>query len=225
MALLLVVAAAASSLLYLSWPRLQASLIYLPVDTAIANYYASREIPSTQLGALIERAQQANARHAHYRYHDGLSILYFLRGMDQRSPTMARRPAYEKSIEEAEKSVAAAPAQPMTWQRIARTHAVLGEPAGRVIPALKMSIYAGRVEPTLLLGRLELGYHYLAALDPEARALVHDQTLLTWQLKPRELTQALREGRLALADLRQLLGAGDADILAEMEASLVRTVR
>jgi len=224
-ALLLLVATVAGATLLLSWPRLQASVTYLPVDTAIKHYYASREIPSAQLAGLIERAQQAIDLHDHYRYHDGLSTLYFLRGLDARSPSRERRPAYEQAIKEAENVVLMAPARSMTWQRMARTHAVLGHPPASVITPLMMSIYAGRVEPTLFIGRLELGYHYLAFLDAEAQGLIHDQTLLAWKLQPRALTRAIGDKKLVLADIETLLVEHDAAVLAEMEASLGRAVR
>lgn len=222
--LLLVTGAAAIALLTLSWPRLQASLSYLPVDTALKNYYASREIPSQQLPGLIERSRQAIARHDHYRYRDGLSILYYLRGLDEHSPTRERRPAFERAIAEAQNVVAAAPARPMVWQRIARTHALLGHGPDKIIAPLKMSIYAGRVEPTLLIGRLELGYRYLAVLDDEAQGLLRDQTLLGWKLQPRQLIRAIEQGRVGWQGMRNLLGGRNDRVLQEMEASLGRAV-
>lgn len=218
--LLFVIATAAVSLLSLSWPRLQASFTYLPVDTAIAKYFANREIPSGQLNGLIERARQAIARHDHYRYHDGLSVLYYLRGLDTRSPTLARRPAFEQALMEAEKVVSAAPARSVAWQRIARTHALLGHDSGQIMAALKMSIYAGRVEPALFIGRLELGYRYLASLDDELLGLLRDQTLLTWKLQPRELTAALREQRIDRQGVETVLGGRNDGVLKDMEASI-----
>lgn len=223
--LLLVVGAAAIALLTLSWPRLQASLAYLPVDTAIRNYYASREIPSAQLPGLIERTRQAIDRNDHYRYRDGLSTLLYLRGLDERSPTRQRRPAFEQAIAEAQNVVAAAPARPMAWQRIARTHALLGHGPEQIIAPLKMSIYAGRVEPTLLPGRLELGYRYRSALDDEAAGLLRDQTLLGWKLQPRQLTRAIEQQRIGWQGVRELLGGRNDRVLQEMEASLDRAVQ
>ncbi len=223
--LLVVVASAAITLLSLSWPRLQASFTYLPVDTAIKNYYASREIPSRQLPGLIKRAQQAIARHDHYRYREGLSTLYYLRGLDVRSPSLERRPAFERAIVEAENVVSVAPARPIAWQRIARIHAILGNSAEKIIPPLKMSIYAGRVEPTLFIGRLELGYSYLASMDIEATALLRDQTLLTWKLQPGELTMAINNQWVDWHGVQKLLGGHNELVLQEVEASLGQAVR
>ncbi|MBE9550403.1 MAG: hypothetical protein IMF09_13450, partial [Proteobacteria bacterium] len=82
LALLVVVAAIAIGTMSLSWPRLQASLTYLPVDTAINNYYKTQQIPNQQIPELIIRAEQAITEHDHYRYHEGLSLLHYLYGVD-----------------------------------------------------------------------------------------------------------------------------------------------
>lgn len=200
-------------------------MTYLPVDTAIKNYYASREIPGAQLSGLIERAQRALARHEHYRYHDGLSLLLYLRGLDLSSASVESRPAFEQSLAEAKNAVTLAPAQPMVWQRIARIHAWLGDAAEAVIRPLKMSIYAGRVEPTLLIGRLELGYRYLAAMDAEATVLLRDQTLLTWKLQPRELSRAIDEQRINWQGIRTVLAGSNDDVLRQVGVSVGRSVQ
>jgi len=113
-----------------------------------------------------------------------------------------------------------------------------------------ISIYAGRVEPTLLIGRLELGYRYLAALDNEtvrpedeaARAgdevvrprdkvagiddemasLLRDQTLLGWKIQPREITRAIKQQRISWQGVQDLLGGRNDRVLQEMEVSLGR---
>jgi len=113
----------------------------------------------------------------------------------------------------------------MAWQRIARTHALLGHAPDKIIPPLKMSIYAGRVEPTLLIGRLELGYRHLAALDDEAVSLLRDQTLLGWKLQPRQLTQAIEEHRIGWQGIQNLLGGHNDRVLEEMEVSLGRAIQ
>ncbi|HET6592891.1 MAG TPA: hypothetical protein VFG48_08245, partial [Xanthomonadales bacterium] len=59
----------AAGTLALSWPRLQASLRFLPVDIAIERYYQDRQIPSHRMLTLIGFAEEALARNDHYRYH------------------------------------------------------------------------------------------------------------------------------------------------------------
>ena len=65
--LILVIGVTAGLLLALSWPRLKASVRYLPVDTAISNYWETREFDRDQLDGLINRAEQSLELHDHYR--------------------------------------------------------------------------------------------------------------------------------------------------------------
>jgi len=89
--LIMIVGLASVTLLSLSWPRLQASLHYLPVDTAISKYWESREANTHQLDALIERTRECIALHDHYRYWDGLSELQTLSGHELARPYWQRR--------------------------------------------------------------------------------------------------------------------------------------
>ncbi len=218
--LVLLAAALAGVGLFLSWPRLQASVHYLPVDTAISKYFASREIPSAQLPGLMSRARESISMHDHYRYRDGLSLLHYLRGLDNHTPAWERRPELYRSIEAATEVVRRAPAKPRVWLRIARIRAFLGKPEEEVIPALKMSILTGRVEPTLLLARLELGYGYLPSLDEETVSLLRDQTVLAWRVDRRGLLLKINAGLIEFTRVRTLLEAGYGNIILEMEDGL-----
>ena len=106
------------------------------------------------------------------------------------------------------------------WYRIAWIHGLLGGEPDAVIPPFKMSIYTGRVEPTLFRGRLELGYRYLGGMDEEATGLLRDQTLLAWKMQPKEVTVAINDLRIDWQRIEYLLKGHDDPVLAEMEASL-----
>ena len=201
---------AAAFLVYLAWPRLHASLRYLPVDTAINRYYDTADVPALQLEGLQQRAADAIGIHPHHRYWDGLSLLHYLQATDTDNPLHKRREAFEESITAAEASLRRAPAQPRAWLRIAQARSWLRYPPEQVIEALKMAIYTGRVEPSMFLTRLALGLAYMPRMDGEALAMLRDQVLLAWQLQPRLLANALKNGDLRLDPLVQLLtGAHD----------------
>ena len=219
-ALILTTRVIALFLLTLSWPRLRASLRYLPVDTAISNYRQTRDINFTQLDGLIGRAHECIEIHDHYRYWEGMSELYLLRGQDMRKTIWIRRQSLEQSIIAAEEVLKRAPLKPRTWLRIARTKEFLSYPAKQVIPALKMSILTGRVEPTLMLPRLALGLRYLSVLESEAIVLLRDQAVLTWTYDPRQMLQQIQSGFLDAALLRELLSSSNSTIIADMEAQL-----
>ena len=99
--ILLLAAFLGAATLVLAWPRLKASYRFVPVDLAIERYYDTREIPSHRMLTLIGFARQALDWHDHYRYHDGLSLLHYLRGLDIRTPALDRRGAYRDSEQEA----------------------------------------------------------------------------------------------------------------------------
>ena len=65
--LIVIVGVTAILLLALSWPRLRASISYLPVDTAMSSYWKTRKTDGMQLNGLIERAKESIAIHDHYR--------------------------------------------------------------------------------------------------------------------------------------------------------------
>jgi len=215
--LILIVGVTASLLLALSWPRLQASIRYLPVDTAISNYWESREFDQTQLNGLIHRAEQALEIHDHYRYWEGLSELQILKGMDENKPIWLRRPALEKAITAAEEAIRRAPSKPRNWLSIARAKAMLVFPPETVVSALKMSILTGRVEPTMMLVRLELGLRYLSELDTEGTQLLRDQAVLTWTSQKRALLGRIKSGSMDLDSLRDALSSDNQAIIVELE--------
>lgn len=223
--LTLLIAAAALYTFTLAWPRLRASLLYLPVDTAISNYWDKRETPSSQLQGLQQRAKESIAIYPHHRYWDGLSFLYYLEGGDDNNSLFERRQAFERSIEAATVSLGRAPSQPRAWFRIASARAWLQYPPAGVISALKMAVYTGRVDPSLFMARLVLGMSYLPGMGEEGIALMRDQALLAWQLQPRQVTEELKSRTLKLERMKDLLASTHSDVLAEMEASLGGAVR
>jgi len=206
-------------LLSLSWPRLQASIDYLPVDTGISRYWESGEIKAGELDALIERARHSVELYDHYRYWEGLSELLTLSSQDAGKPYWQRRQILEQSVAAALEAVRRAPARPRTWLRIARARALLGYAAEQVIPAWKMSILTGRAEPNLMLPRLELGFRYFNSLDKDAVALLRDQAVLTWAMQRPEMLKRVQNGTLDLKLMRKVLSVQNPDIIAAMEAS------
>ncbi len=204
----------------LSWPRMQASFRYLPVDFAIDRYYADRQIPTDRLAVLIQFAGEAINYHDHYRYHDGLSLLHYLRGLDIYTPARERRDAYRQAGLQATEALSRAPSQPDTWLRLATIRAILRDDADAIIEPWKMSIFTGRTHSTLLAPRVGIGLSQLQNMNPESRSMLRDQLLLAWETKPAELLSTLRLRDPGLRKTRDLVGKTDPAALAEMEARL-----
>jgi len=218
--LILIIGVCTFVLLGLSWQRLHASLRFLPVDTAMSKYWETEEANTAQLAALIERARESIALHDHYRYWGGLSELQILSSQDMGKPYWQRRQFMEQAIISARAVVERAPADTRAWLRIARISANLGYSSDDVIPAWKMSVLTGRVEPTLMPGRLELGLAHVHGLDDEAVMLLRDQAVLTWAVNKRQVLNGLKDGSMDINLIREVLAGGHEDIMAEMEAHL-----
>ena len=206
--------------LALSWPRFLASVRYQPVDTALARYYADNEIPSDRLLVLIRFANEAIGIHDHYRFHDGLSQLHYLRGLDPQTAARERRDAYRQAEAEAVSSLTQAPAQPGAWLQLATVRWILRDEPERVIEPWKMSIFTGRTHSSLYSRRVEMGLAHRAFLDAESVAMLRDQLLLAWRARPGVLAQVLARRDPQLSVTRGLLEASDPAALNEMEAWL-----
>ncbi len=217
---IILIALLAAAVLTLSWPRLRASFRYLPVDIAIDRYYTDRQIPSDRLTVLIRFAGQAINYHDQYRYHDGLSLLHYLRALDIYTPALERREAYHQAAFEAIEALKRAPSQPDTWLRLATIRTILHDDVEAIIEPWKMSIFTGRTHSTLLVPRVGIGLAALEFMNAEARAMLRDQLLLAWELKPAELLSVLQLHDPALMHTRGLLDGTDPAALGEMEARL-----
>lgn len=204
----------------LAGPRVKASFRFLPVSRAMEGYLESRELPSSRMLTLIRFTEDSIALQDHYRFHDGLSFLYYLRGLDIHTPALERRPAYRRSEAEAIETVRQAPAQPEAWLRIASVRSILRDEPETIIQPWKMSVFTGRTHSTLLVPRLEVALPYLAHMDGESRSMLKDQLLLAWQLKPRELLRILKSHDPQLLAAGELLEGTHPALLMEMEDGL-----
>jgi hypothetical protein len=217
---LAVIAVIALSVLILSWPRLQASYRYLPVDIAIKRYYSTSEIPTDRLPVLIRFANEALQKNDHYRYHDGLSLLHILRAIDLNTPALERREAYELSESELIESLKRAPSQPALWLRLARVRWILHDEPKNVISAWKMSVFTGRTEVSQLVQRAEIGLAHYPFLDEESISMLRSQLLLAWRLKSGSLAQVLARMDADLSTTRKLIENTDPVAIMEMQGWL-----
>jgi hypothetical protein len=210
------------AVLTLSWPRLKASFRYLPVDIAISRYYVDQQIPSDRLEVLVGFTEQAIAYHDHYRFHDGLSTLHYLRALDVLTPALERRDAYRQAAAEAMTSLGQAPAQPSAWLRLATVRWILHDEPEAIIQPWKMSIFTGRTHSSLFANRVEIGLAQREFMDQEAVAMLRDQLLLAWRARPGTLIRVLARRDQELLVTRALLASTDPLALAEMEAWLAK---
>jgi hypothetical protein len=203
--------------LSLAWPRLLASVRFLPVDLAIERYYQTREIPTQRMLTLLGFAAEAIDLDDHYRYHDGRSFLHYLRALDVYTPALERRDEYRKAEAAAVEAVKRAPAHPEAWLRMATVRAILRDEPADVLEPWKMSIFTGRTHSTLMVPRVGIALSYIGLMDDETRAMLRDQLLLAWALKPVDLLRELKRRDPRLLKTTVLISAMDPGALAEME--------
>lgn len=81
------------------------------------------------------------------------------------------------------------PVDPYAWFRLAAVDKQLNTPSPQIINALRLSIYAGRVEPELLMPRLSLGYEYYDEFNEEMQALWKKQIPVAWTFQAAQLVK------------------------------------
>ena len=79
------------------------------------------------------------------------------------------------------------PVDPYAWFRLATVDSLLKLPPENSINALRLSFYAGRVEPELLMPRLSFSYIYYNEFDEEMQQLWKKQIPVAWAFQAEQL--------------------------------------
>lgn len=109
---------------------------------------------------------------------------------DTRNPTPALLHDIYHSIRS---GLRLSPIDPYNWYRLAVAEQTLHHPDAKIINALRVSVYAGRVEPGLLLKRIRLLHAYRQQMDEEMQTILQDQIRLAGLLRFRDLLQLAHE--------------------------------
>jgi hypothetical protein len=88
------------------------------------------------------------------------------------------------------------PIDAFAWFRLAVINKMLGL---QINESLNLSLYAGRVEPQLIMQRLMLTYPHTVELNTEEQTLWLKQVTLAWQLSPTKLLSFVIENPYAKA--------------------------
>lgn len=208
-----------------AWPRLGPSVAYLPVEKALSRHWSGEPIEPEQLSALAARAETILARRSVPRVHEGAAILrYFDAATPGHSPG-ERAMRLQDARAHTRASLASSPLQPAAWLRLAILRDALGETPARIADALALSVYSGRVEPSLLLTRLQWLLAYRQHIAAEDLRLLPDQALLTWHSQPKALLQAILSGDIAYAQLADILARHQPAALDAIDEALAPLVR
>jgi hypothetical protein len=203
--------------IWLAWPRLHAAVRYLPVESALQQYYSTNVIPSDRLLVLVRFAEHAIEIDDHHRYHNGLSLLHFLRAIDPATAALERHDAYVLSEDSAENSLARNPAQSSIWLRLSNIRWILHEEPDQILQPWKMSLFTSRTDTSQYAQRIEIGLSFWSFLDQEGIAMLRDQLFRAWVQQPGSLIKVLVRRDPALGVTRTLIGDTDPVALQEME--------
>ena len=83
--------------------------------------------------------------------------------------------------------LALSPVDPFGWFHLATVNRLLQEPPAQVIGDLRLSLYSGRVEPELVMGRLAFSHRYYLDFNQDMQQQWQKQLLLAWNFKGPEL--------------------------------------
>ena len=81
------------------------------------------------------------------------------------------------------------PVDPIAWYQLAYVDSLLKESNDKIINDLRLSYYAGRVEPDFTMDRIKLNYRYYYNLPEDMITIFNQQINFAWQFNPKELIQ------------------------------------
>jgi hypothetical protein len=193
----------------LSYERMVAALgvivccgvLVLAVPRFIASLYAfypEAVLKQTQktLSPEVYEKSIANLNHAlawyqNPEYWQARALLYLhLLSSSALQPLDGRRKLF---LTEAQTSIIhglkLSPVEPYAWFRLAAVDKILNLPSEKIINALRLSFYAGRVEPELLMSRLAFGFDYYNEFNEEMQLLWRKQLAVAWAFQAAKLVE------------------------------------
>ncbi|MCK5353796.1 MAG: hypothetical protein KAJ63_01655, partial [Methyloprofundus sp.] len=169
------------------------SALYLLYPAQINEHY-KKNVDSVDLNHHIKSAEYA--KKALDWFESGSSwqtlTLSKARQLDFVEPSMQYKISQEIYQTNAQ-GLALSPIDPYAWYRFAATAKSMGLADKKIIDSLRLSCYAGRVEPELLLKRVTFLHRYFRLLDNEMLEILYDQIRLSSLLRQRDLVKLVRQ--------------------------------
>lgn len=169
-------------LLMLAVPRFVASLYALYPEAALKQ--TLKNVPPAVYGESIEHLNEALNWYENPEYRQALAVFY----LAELNASPLEQPAKKiELLKRARTSIVQglklSPVDPFAWFRLAAVDRMLSLPVQDIINALRLSFYAGRVEPALLMPRLSFSYVYYNAFNEEMQGLWKKQIPVAWKFQ------------------------------------------
>jgi len=173
-------------LLLLAVPRFVASLYALYPDATLKQM--QEDLPAAVYEKSIAHLALALSWHEKSDYWQSQAIIYLTLSNKSSLPAPEKRLDLLKTVQASIiQGLKLSPVDPYGWFRLAAVDSLLKSPQQQIINALRLSFYAGRVEPELVLPRLAFSYIYYPEFNEEMQALWKKQLPVAWAFQPQQL--------------------------------------
>ncbi len=177
-----------SALLLLAVPRFIAAIYALYPEAVVSQ--TQEELPPEVYQKSINDLSRALSWYKNPDYWQLQGIMYLQQVNAAPLPELAKK---QQLLEQAQLStiegLRLSPVDPQGWFRLAVVNSLLKAPKQQIINALRLSFYAGRVEPELVIPRLTFSYAYYADFTEELQQLWQKQILIAWAFKAPQLVK------------------------------------
>lgn len=209
-------------LLILSVPRFIASLYALYPEATINQL--SDNLPAEIYRKSIIQLERALIWDNNPEYWQNKALLHLALSGDGSLSKTDQQLALIDALQAIIRGLQESPVDPYAWYRLAIVESKLNMPASAINSLLQMSIFAGRVEPELVMPRLILGMSFYNSAAPELREMWLKQFVLAWQFQPKQFVKFVVEnpGIKALVDAAFLY---DADQSSKFNHAFEKTVK
>jgi len=163
-------------LLVLAVPRFVASLYALYPESVLSQTQAHLQAEAYQNS--IKALDNALAWDNNPEYWQAKGLCYLALVKTPKTSIVERRLLLVDAKSAISNGLGGSPVDAFAWYRLALVNKMLGL---EVVEALRLSLYAGRVEPTLVMPRLMLAYPYLSFFSAEEQAQWLKQVAIAWQ--------------------------------------------
>jgi hypothetical protein len=175
-------------LLWLAVPRFIASLYALYPETAFKQ--TQDKLPADVYKKSIDNLTHALAWHENAEYFQTQAFFYLaLFNSSLTQPFTEKQQLLKQARTSIIEGLKLSPVDPYAWFRLATVDKALKMPSQQIINSLRLSLYAGRVEPDLLMPRLSFSYYYYDEFDEEMRDLWQKQLPVAWAFHADQLIQ------------------------------------
>ncbi len=174
-------------LLVLAIPRFIASLYALYPEAAFKQ--TQKKLPAEVYEKSIAHLTQALAWYKEPEYWQKQALFYLALFNASSYPLAKQQELLKQAQASIIQGLKLSPVDPYAWFRLATVDKMLKMPEPQIINALKLSFYAGRVEPDLLMPRLSFSYDYYNDFNEEMQRVWQKQIPVVWIFQAEQLVK------------------------------------